>query len=245
MKLAIVQSPRSCGVDIAGCRHIASPRKRKPRWSEVACPRFSARERKSMRWADGFIAVDWGTTNRRAYRLDCAANAPTNSRTERASVGRKGQFPAAVAEIRDRLGDKPLLMAGMVGSNRGWAEAPYVPCPPGSTNSRGKLAGPVSAKPSSRACPMSGTAAPMSCAARKCSCSAPSRPARSSPWPGLPSRHPQQMGDLRGRHACTLPHGDDRRAVQPLEDPQHPLGPAQRHRRAQRCLPRRRPQGPL
>ena len=23
-----------------------------------------------MRWAEGFIAVDWGTTNRRAYRLD-------------------------------------------------------------------------------------------------------------------------------------------------------------------------------
>ena len=25
---------------------------------------------KSMRWADGFIAVDWGTTNRRAYLID-------------------------------------------------------------------------------------------------------------------------------------------------------------------------------
>jgi 2-dehydro-3-deoxygalactonokinase len=42
-----------------------------------------------------------------------------------------GGFPAAVAEIRDRLGDLPLLLAGMVGSNRGWVEAPYVPCPAG------------------------------------------------------------------------------------------------------------------
>ena len=42
-----------------------------------------------------------------------------------------GGFPAAVAEIRERLGDKPLLLAGMVGSNRGWVEAPYVPCPAG------------------------------------------------------------------------------------------------------------------
>ena len=42
-----------------------------------------------------------------------------------------GGFPAAVAEIRERLGDLPLLMAGMVGSNRGWVEAPYVPCPAG------------------------------------------------------------------------------------------------------------------
>ena len=34
-------------------------------------------------------------------------------------------------EIRQRLGDHPLLLAGMVGSNRGWKEAPYVPCPAG------------------------------------------------------------------------------------------------------------------
>jgi 2-dehydro-3-deoxygalactonokinase len=46
------------------------------------------------------------------------------------SVG-KSEFAAAVAEIRERLGDHPMLMAGMVGSNRGWVEAPYVPCPAG------------------------------------------------------------------------------------------------------------------
>jgi 2-dehydro-3-deoxygalactonokinase len=43
----------------------------------------------------------------------------------------KGGFSEAVAEIRARLGDHPLLLAGMVGSNRGWVEAPYVPCPAG------------------------------------------------------------------------------------------------------------------
>lgn len=85
-----------------------------------------------MRWSKGYIAVDWGTTNRRAYRLDgdgrCAEefedakgvlSVPTN------------EFPAAVAEIRDRLGDHPMLLAGMIGSNRGWREAPYVPAPAG------------------------------------------------------------------------------------------------------------------
>ena len=46
------------------------------------------------------------------------------------SVAKDG-FPAAIAEIRERLGDKPLLLAGMIGSNRGWMEAPYVPCPAG------------------------------------------------------------------------------------------------------------------
>jgi 2-dehydro-3-deoxygalactonokinase len=87
---------------------------------------------KSMRWADGFIAVDWGTTNRRAYLIDS-----DGKRTKEFEDGKgvlsipDGGFPAAVAEIRQRLGDKPLLLAGMVGSNRGWKEAPYVPCPAG------------------------------------------------------------------------------------------------------------------
>jgi 2-dehydro-3-deoxygalactonokinase len=87
---------------------------------------------KSMRWAEGFIAVDWGTTNRRAYLID-----GSGSRVDEFEDGKgalsvpKGEFPAAVAEIRTRLGDLPLLLAGMAGSNRGWVDAPYVPCPVG------------------------------------------------------------------------------------------------------------------
>ena len=85
-----------------------------------------------MRWADGFIAVDWGTTNRRAYRIDGNGG---NSGEFEDSKGvlsvPPGGFPDAVAEIRERLGDLPLLMAGMIGSNRGWVEASYVPCPAG------------------------------------------------------------------------------------------------------------------
>ena len=87
---------------------------------------------KSMRWADGFIAVDWGTTNRRAYLIDGSGQC-TNEFEDRKGVlsVAAGAFPDAVSEIRQRLGDKPLLLAGMVGSNRGWKEAPYVPCPAG------------------------------------------------------------------------------------------------------------------
>lgn len=83
-----------------------------------------------MRWANGFIAVDWGTTNRRAYRIDSSGE-----RSDEFEDGQgilaipDGGFPEAIAQIRSRLGDKPLLMAGMIGSNRGWKEAPYVPCP--------------------------------------------------------------------------------------------------------------------
>jgi 2-dehydro-3-deoxygalactonokinase len=83
-------------------------------------------------WADGFIAVDWGTTNRRAYLI--GSNGKGSAEFEDGcgilSVGR-GEFEGAIAEIRERLGPHPLLLAGMVGSNRGWVEAPYVPCPAG------------------------------------------------------------------------------------------------------------------
>ena len=79
----------------------------------------------AMRWADGYIAVDWGTTNRRAYRVEADGRCSDEFEDGKGilSVG-KGEFGTAVEEIRQRLGSFPLLMAGMVGSNRGWAEAP-------------------------------------------------------------------------------------------------------------------------
>jgi 2-dehydro-3-deoxygalactonokinase len=77
-----------------------------------------------------FIAVDWGTTNRRAYAID--ANGAV-LRTERDGKGilavPAGGFPAAATAIRQRFDtDAPMLLAGMVGSNRGWVDAGYVPC---------------------------------------------------------------------------------------------------------------------
>jgi 2-dehydro-3-deoxygalactonokinase len=85
-----------------------------------------------MRWADGFIAVDWGTTNRRAYVIDgFGARGEEFEDAKGVLSVPAGGFPAAVAEIRQRLGDRPLLLAGMIGSNRGWHEAGYVACPAG------------------------------------------------------------------------------------------------------------------
>ncbi|HEY1143677.1 MAG TPA: 2-dehydro-3-deoxygalactonokinase [Sphingomicrobium sp.] len=85
-----------------------------------------------MRWADGFITADWGTTNRRAYLIDDAGACVDEFEDDQGILSvSQGGFGAAVAQIRQRLGDKPLLLAGMVGSNRGWVEAPYVPCPAG------------------------------------------------------------------------------------------------------------------
>jgi 2-dehydro-3-deoxygalactonokinase len=83
-------------------------------------------------WTKGFIAVDWGTTNRRAYLVLDRGEASDEFEDGKGIMSvERGEFEAAVAEIRARLGDLPMLLAGMVGSNRGWIEVPYVPCPAG------------------------------------------------------------------------------------------------------------------
>jgi 2-dehydro-3-deoxygalactonokinase len=85
-----------------------------------------------MRWREGYIAVDWGTTNRRAYLLDGSGEVTQEFEDELGVLAvPKGGFPRAIAEVRHRLGHHPMLLAGMVGSNRGWIETPYVGCPAG------------------------------------------------------------------------------------------------------------------
>lgn len=80
--------------------------------------------------SDGrFVAVDWGTTNRRAYLIEGGRVL----RSERDAVGilavPAGGFAAEADALRRRFDGAPLLLAGMVGSNRGWVDAGYLPCP--------------------------------------------------------------------------------------------------------------------
>lgn len=84
-----------------------------------------------MSWDQGYIAVDWGTTHRRAYRVEHGRTADTFSDGLGFASLPPGGFPRAAGEIRDRLGDLPMMLAGMVGSSRGWREAPYVDTPAG------------------------------------------------------------------------------------------------------------------
>jgi len=85
-----------------------------------------------MNWSNGFIAVDWGTTNRRAYKLDASDSCAGEFSDGKGILSvPAGGFETAVGEIRQHFGELPLLLAGMVGSNRGWVEAPYVDCPAG------------------------------------------------------------------------------------------------------------------
>ena len=79
-----------------------------------------------------FLAVDWGTTNRRAWRIgaDGAVEAEEHDASGIMKVA-PGGYAAEAAAIRARLGDLPMLCGGMAGSNRGWIETGYLPCPVG------------------------------------------------------------------------------------------------------------------
>lgn len=76
-----------------------------------------------------FLAVDWGTTNRRVFRFEDGAVAHTE-RDDRGAAS-VTDFAGEVAAIRERFGDLPMLLAGMVGSTVGWRVVPYVAAPAG------------------------------------------------------------------------------------------------------------------
>lgn len=82
--------------------------------------------------AAALIAIDWGTTSARAYRLD-ARGTVMESRSEPLGVSqvRDGRFADAFARLIGDWSDEraPRLACGMIGSRQGWVEAPYVECP--------------------------------------------------------------------------------------------------------------------
>ena len=82
------------------------------------------------------LAVDWGTTALRGALLaeGGVVLAERSSPRGLLSVPAGGWGAAFEAEFGDWLAacpDLPCLMAGMVGSRQGWAEAPYCACPAG------------------------------------------------------------------------------------------------------------------
>jgi 2-dehydro-3-deoxygalactonokinase len=77
------------------------------------------------------IAVDWGTSSFRAYRLD-AAGAVLEQRSAAAGLlACAGRFEPMLAQQLAGWSDELVLMAGMIGSRNGWREVPYVACPAG------------------------------------------------------------------------------------------------------------------
>jgi 2-dehydro-3-deoxygalactonokinase len=80
--------------------------------------------------SSSYIAIDWGTTNRRAYRMAADGTVLDTIEDSRGVLALAADdYPREAAALRDRLGPLPILAAGMVGSNRGWREAAYAPVP--------------------------------------------------------------------------------------------------------------------
>jgi 2-dehydro-3-deoxygalactonokinase len=82
--------------------------------------------------ATALIAIDWGTTSVRAYRVD-ATGTVLDSRSAALGIQsvQDGRFRDALSTL---LGDwrddrAPRIACGMIGSRQGWIEAPYVACP--------------------------------------------------------------------------------------------------------------------
>jgi 2-dehydro-3-deoxygalactonokinase len=83
-----------------------------------------------------WIAVDWGTSNLRAWAMDAGGKvlAHAESHDGMGKLARQDFEPALLRLIGPWLGDGgvPVVACGMVGSRQGWCEAPYrqVPCTP-------------------------------------------------------------------------------------------------------------------
>jgi 2-dehydro-3-deoxygalactonokinase len=89
------------------------------------------------------LFVDWGTSNRRAWLVGPGGRVLQEHADARGILSvEPGGWDAAVAELRHVFEDvepRLTLMTGMVGSNRGWADAGYVPCPAGIEDLAAKL----------------------------------------------------------------------------------------------------------
>jgi 2-dehydro-3-deoxygalactonokinase len=85
--------------------------------------------------ATTLIGIDWGTSRRRAYRIDQQGNV-LESRSDELGLSAAGDrnFDAALQSLisdwrEDASLNTPVLMCGMIGSRNGWAEVPYCECP--------------------------------------------------------------------------------------------------------------------
>ncbi|WP_407524994.1 2-dehydro-3-deoxygalactonokinase [Methylobacterium oryzisoli] len=81
------------------------------------------------------IAIDWGTSSARAYRLGSDGAVAERREGARGILHvPPGGFGQALDEMVGdwlRAGEAQVLLSGMVGSRQGWREAPYLPCPVG------------------------------------------------------------------------------------------------------------------
>jgi 2-dehydro-3-deoxygalactonokinase len=78
------------------------------------------------------IAIDWGTTHLRAYRLGADGDILARRAQPTGIMAvPEGAFADTLAGVLEGFeeDDGPVLMSGMVGSRQGWIEVPYRDCP--------------------------------------------------------------------------------------------------------------------
>lgn len=89
------------------------------------------------------LAVDWGTSSLRCYRLDGAGRILEQRSSAKGILAVEGgRFAQALeSEAGDWIaaGEAPIVMSGMIGSRQGWLEAPYAECPAGLAEIAGAL----------------------------------------------------------------------------------------------------------
>ncbi len=77
------------------------------------------------------IAVDWGTSSLRLYRLDAAGMVLERRRSDEGVLASAGRFGDVLARGIAGWDDPVVLLCGMVGGRGGWQEVPYLDCPAG------------------------------------------------------------------------------------------------------------------
>jgi 2-dehydro-3-deoxygalactonokinase len=78
------------------------------------------------------IAVDWGSTSLRAYRLDATGAVAEHKRSDSGVLACDGGFAAVLAPLIESWNDTDIVLCGMIGGRSGWVEVPYLDCPAGS-----------------------------------------------------------------------------------------------------------------
>lgn len=77
------------------------------------------------------IAVDWGGTHLRLYRLDAAGHIRDRRHGDQGVRASRGRFAEVLSAQLDGWDDTDVVLCGMVGARGGWHEMPYLDCPAG------------------------------------------------------------------------------------------------------------------
>jgi len=75
------------------------------------------------------IAIDWGGSSLRAFRLNTAGVIIDQRRAACGILTGTDQFAHVLQQQIAEWNDPLIVLAGMIGSRQGWVEVPYVECP--------------------------------------------------------------------------------------------------------------------